>query len=192
MKNYGKFVVEDNKIRSLAMKKFKKAAIAHIDIERFGNNLTVTIHTSRPGVIIGRGGAGIDSFKKDIENFAKFAKNTVTVNIQEIRVPEESAAVVASNVAEQIERRIPFRRVAKQALEASKQAKVAGMRISIAGRLNGAEIARRETFSFGTVPLHTIKQPIDYAFRTAYTTYGTIGIKVWIVTAPKQESKENK
>jgi len=188
LKNYGKLVVEDNKIRLMAAKKFKKAAIAYTDIERFGNNLTITLHTARPGVIIGRGGASIDGFKKDIE---KLANNTVTVNIQEIRVPEESAAVVANNIVEQIERRIPFRRVAKQALEASKQVKVKGIRISIAGRLNGAEIARRETFSFGTVPLHTIKQSIDYALRTAYTTYGTIGVKVWIVTN-KKVSKEDK
>lgn len=184
LKNYGKYLVEDHKIRLLALDKFKKSAIANIDIERFGNKVTVTIHTARPGVIIGRGGVGIDNFKKAIE---RETKRMITVNIQEIRVPETSAATVANNIVEQIERRFPFRRVAKQSLDASKQANVKGIRISIAGRLNGAEIARRETFSFGTVPLHTIKQPIDYALRTANTTYGTIGVKVWIVKNNKKD-----
>ncbi len=187
LKQYTKFLKDDHMIRRLIMDKFKKAAIAEVDIERFGTEINVTVHTARPGVIIGRGGAGIETLKKKI---SQSASGTININILEVRNPETNAAVVASNIAEQIERRIPFRRIIKQALEAAKQAKAEGVRISVAGRLNGAEIARRETLTFGKVPLHTIKQKIDYARRTAYTTYGTIGIKVWIV---KPESKpENK
>lgn len=187
LKQYTKFLKDDHMIRRLIMDKFKKAAIAEVEIERFGTETNVTVHTARPGVIIGRGGAGIETLKKKI---SQSASGTININIQEVRNPETNAAVVASNIAEQIERRIPFRRIIKQALEAAKQAKVEGVRISVAGRLNGAEIARRETLSFGKVPLHTIKQKIDYAQRVAYTTYGTIGIKVWIM---KPEGKpENK
>jgi len=187
LKRYAKFLKDDHMIRRLIMDKFKKSAIAEVDIERFGTEINVTVHTARPGVIIGRGGAGIETLKKKI---SQSTSGTININIQEVRNPETNAAVVASNIAEQIERRIPFRRIIKQALEAAKQAKVEGVRISVAGRLNGAEIARRETLSFGKVPLHTIKQKIDYAERIAYTTYGTIGIKVWIV---KPEGKpENK
>ncbi|AKM84777.1 TPA: 30S ribosomal protein S3 [Patescibacteria group bacterium] len=177
-RKYAKWLVEDYQIRKLAFAKFKKAAIADVEIERFANATTVTIHSSRPGVIIGRGGAGVETFKKEV---VKLTKTTVEVNIQEVRNPESNAAIVATNIAEQIERRIPFRRVIKQAVDAAKQARVQGVRIVVAGRLNGAEIARTEMLSFGKVPLHTIKQPIEYAFRVAYTTYGTIGIKVWIL-----------
>lgn len=174
-------------IRKVVMEQFKKAAIAQVDIERFGTEINATILTARPGVIIGRGGAGIEALKKKI---AKATSSIVNINIQEVRSPETNAAVVASSIAEQIERRIPFRRIIKQALEAAKQAKVDGARISVSGRLNGAEIARRETLSYGKVPLHTIKQNIDYAYRTAYTTYGTIGVKVWIVKS--EEKTETK
>lgn len=187
LKQYAKFLKQDYLIRKLVMNQFKKAAIAQVDIERFGTEVNVTVHTARPGVIIGRGGAGIEALKKRI---AKATSSMVNISIQEVHDPETNAAVVASNIAEQIERRIPFRRVIKQAMEAAKQAKAEGIRISVAGRLNGAEIARRETLSFGKVPLHTIKQKIDYAYRTAYTTYGTIGVKVWIIKpADKTEEK---
>lgn len=186
LKQYTVFLKQDYTIRRLIMAQFRKAAIAQIDIERFGTEINVTIHTARPGVIIGRGGAGIETLKKKV---AKLSGATVNINIQEVPNPETSAAVIASNIAEQIERRIPFRRVIKQSLEAAKQAKASGVKISVSGRLNGAEIARRETLSFGNVPLHTIKRKIDYAYRTAYTTYGTIGVKVWIATADEKEKK---
>lgn len=185
-KNYHVFLLQDYRIREAINTRFPKSGIAEIEIERFGSEIKVTINSSRPGVIIGRGGAGIEAVKKDIKK--SIAKEKLEIEIKEIRNPESNAAVVAGGIAEQIERRLPFRRAAKQAVEAAKQANVQGIRISIAGRLNGADIARREMFNYGKVPLHTIKQPIDYALRTAATTYGTIGVKVWIL--PAQETQE--
>ena len=176
-RNFAKWLLEDYRIRELINRRFKRAATT-IDIERFGSELKVTIMTSKPGVIIGKGGGGVEELKVDLKALSSVP--TVTVDVKEIKSPDASAAVIANNIAEQIERRIPFRRAIKQAIEAGKQARVEGMRIVIAGRLNGAEIARREVLSFGKVPLHTIKSRIDYAFRTAFTTYGTIGVKVWV------------
>jgi small subunit ribosomal protein S3 len=187
-KNYPKMLLEDYKIRQLINEKFKRS-ISDLDIERVGAELTVNILTSRPGVIIGRGGAGVEDIKKQIKQLTK--TNTVNVNIQEVRNPETSASVIANNIVEQIEKRIPFRRAVKQAIESAKQARAEGVRIVIAGRLNGAEIARREVFAYGKVPLHTIKRFIDYSFRTAYTTYGTIGVKVWVL-ADQPETDESK
>lgn len=183
-------MLEDYKIRKLINDKFKKS-IATLDIERVGVELNVNIFTSRPGVIIGRGGAGVEDIKKQVKQLTQ--STTVNINIHEVRNPETSAAVIANNIVEQIEKRIPFRRAIKQAMEAAKQAKAEGVRIVIAGRLNGAEIARREVFAFGKVPLHTLKRFIDYAFRTAYTTYGTIGVKVWVLAdQPESDTDNNK
>ena len=187
-KNYPKLLLEDYKIRGLVNSKFKKA-VSELEIERVGNDTNLIIWTSRPGMIIGRGGAGIEELRQTIKRFAP--ASNVNVSIQEVRDPETSAAVIAGNIVEQIEKRIPFRRAIKQALEAARQAKAQGIRIVIAGRLNGAEIARREVFSFGKVPLHTIKYFIDYAFRTAYTTYGTIGVKVWVMPPLVVENENN-
>ncbi len=184
-KHYGQWLIEDHRIRALATERFKKAAIAEVEIERFANATHLIIWTARPGVIIGRGGAGVEAFKKEV---AKLTNTTVNVDIHEVRDPESNAAIIATNIAEQIERRIPFRRIIRQSVDAAKQARVQGIRIVISGRLNGAEIARTEMFSFGKVPLHTIKQPIDYALRTAYTTYGTIGIKVWVLRSEAAEA----
>jgi len=186
-KEYPRFLLEDYRVRKAVTDKFKKS-ITDLEIERVSSDLSLTIITSRPGVIIGRGGAGVEELKKLIKTLTK--ATNVTVNIQEVANPETSAAVIANNIVEQIEKRIPFRRAIKQAMEAARQAKAEGVRIVIAGRLNGAEIARREVFSFGKVPLHTIKRFIDYSFRTAYTTYGTIGVKVWVLTPTVEESAE--
>lgn len=175
-KNYGKYLLEDYKIRKLVAEKFKRG-VADTEIERYGSELTVNLHTPRPGQIIGRGGAGVEEFKKVLKKVV--SATNLNVNIREIKRPDTDAGAIANNIADQIERRIPFRRAMKQAIEAAKQARVDGIRISIAGRLNGAEIARRETLSYGKVPLHTIKYPINYAEVVAQTTYGTIGIKVW-------------
>lgn len=178
-KNYPKLLLQDYQVRKLINDKLKRA-VADLEIERVGADLTVIIMTSRPGVIIGRGGAGIEDLKKAIKKLTKI--NNVNINIQEIHNPDTSASVIAGNIVEQIEKRIPFRRAVKQAIEAAKQARAEGIRIVIAGRLNGAEIARREVFAYGKVPLHTVKRFIDYSFRTAYTTYGTIGVKVWVMS----------
>jgi len=175
-KNYSKNLLEDLQIRKLVAVQFKRG-VAETDIERFGNNLVINLHTSRPGMVIGRGGSGVEEFKKKLKKV--ISTDNPTVNIIEIKNPDANAAVITNNIVEQIERRIPFRRAVKQTMESAKQARVQGIRISLAGRLNGAEIARRETFSYGKVPLHTIKYAIDYAESTAHTTYGTIGVKVW-------------
>jgi len=185
VKHYPKLLLEDYQIRKVVGDKFKRAVV-ELEIERVGADLTLTILTSRPGVIIGRGGAGVEEIKKIIKTITHLTN--VTVNIQEVRNPETSAAVIANGIVEQIEKRIPFRRAVKQALESARQAKAEGAKIVISGRLNGAEIARREAFGFGKVPLHTIKRAIDYAFRTAYTTYGTIGVKVWVLSPADEDN----
>ncbi|MDD5605833.1 MAG: 30S ribosomal protein S3 [Patescibacteria group bacterium] len=187
IKNYRQYLLQDYTIRQVIVRRFPRSGIADIDIERFGSEIRVTIHTSRPGVIIGRGGAGIETAKKEI---AKTVKDKLEIEIKEVKNPESNAAVIASNIAEQIERRLPFRRAVKQSIEAAKQARVQGIRISVAGRLNGADIARTEIFNFGKVPLHTIKQQVDYALRTAYTTYGTIGVKVWVLASKEAQDSE--
>lgn len=184
-KNYSKLLLEDYHIRRIANAKLKKAA-SDLEIERVGNDINLIVWTARPGVIIGRGGAGIEELKQAIK--PALHGGNLNINIQEIRNPDISAAVIANNIVEQIEKRIPFRRAIKQAVEGAKQSKAQGIRIVIAGRLNGAEIARREVFSFGKVPLHTIKHFIDYAFKTAYTTYGTIGVKVWVLPPEEKDS----
>jgi len=187
-KNYAKYLLEDYRIRETVNAQFKRA-VADIEIERFGNQLAINLYTSRPGVIIGRGGSGVEELKKKLKPVISAIH--LDVNIREIKRPDTNAAVIANSIVEQIERRIPFRRAMKQAMEAAKQARVEGIRISIAGRLNGAEIARRETLSFGKVPLHTIKAPIDFAGKTAHTTYGTIGVKVWTLDPQPAEEDNN-
>jgi len=187
-KNYAKFLLEDYKIRQLVNAKLKRAA-NDLEIERVGSDMNLVILTSRPGVIIGRGGAGFEDLKQAVKKLT--TATNVNINIQEIHDPETSASVIANNIVEQIEKRIPFRRAIKQSIEAARQAKAEGVRIVIAGRLNGAEIARREVFGFGKVPLHTIKRFIDYSFKTAYTTYGTIGVKVWVLLPSVKEDETN-
>lgn len=190
VKNYSIYLIQDYRIREAINRRFPRSGIADIDIERFGSDIRVTIHSSKPGVIIGRGGSGIELVKKELQKSA--IKDKLEIEIKEVRNPETNAAVVAGNISEQIERRLPFRRAAKQAIEAAKQAKVQGIRIVVAGRLNGADIARTEMFNYGKVPLHTIKQRIDYALRTAATTYGTIGIKVWILRSQADNDTDQK
>jgi len=185
-KNYAKLLLSDYHIRRIAYAKLKRAA-SDLEIERVGNDVNLIVWTSRPGVIIGRGGAGVEELKKALKPYVLVGN--LNINIQEIRNPDISAAVIANNIVEQIEKRIPFRRAIKQAIESAKQSRAQGVRIVIAGRLNGAEIARREVFSFGKVPLHTIKYFIDYSFKTAFTTYGTIGVKVWVLPPEVKEGE---
>jgi small subunit ribosomal protein S3 len=173
---------QDVLLRRAIMKKWRHAAIADVEVERNEKDVRVIVKTSRPGMIIGRGGAGIE----DLIAFVKkevFAgeKVDVKVDIQEIKQFEESAALVAQNVAEQLEKRMPFRRVLKTTLEqAQKNRNVKGMKIQLSGRLNGAEMSRVEWLSEGTIPLHTLRADIDFARDVARTTYGAIGIKVWV------------
>lgn len=174
---FGKNLVEDILLRRKLIADFKSASISDVIINRNANQIEVNIHTARPGVLIGRGGSGSDKIKKLVE---KQTKMRAKINIIEVRSPDINASFVAQSVASQIERRIPFRRAVKQLLEKAKESGAKGIKIQVSGRLNGAEIARSEKFANGTVPLSTFDSVIDYSYVTASTTYGIIGIKVWI------------
>lgn len=182
--NYAEMLLEDYKIRRYIMEEFKMAAISDVEIDRDANKITVIVKTARPGVIIGRGGAGANKIKNGIEKLVRGSK--VKVNIEEVKNPDGDAGVVAGNMALQIEKRIPFRRVMKQAIEKAQQAGVKGIKVQIAGRLNGAEIARTEKITYGLVPLSSLKSSIDFAYVAAKTTYGINGIKVWIYKGEKK------
>lgn len=169
----------DLKIRAYLNKKLRNASISRIEIARQPRETVLTIHTSRPAVVIGRGGSGIEQIQKDLAGILK-AVGRVRIDVQEVRNPDTDATAVATQVVEQLERRMPFRRILKHTVQRAMQAGARGIRISLAGRLNGAEIARTEWLAEGNVPLHTFRADVSYARRTAYTTFGTIGVKVWI------------
>ncbi|MBI2637124.1 MAG: 30S ribosomal protein S3 [Parcubacteria group bacterium] len=173
---------QDVMIRQFLQKKLAAARVAAINIERSGkgDELAVNIHTAKPGMVIGRGGEGIEQLKRDVEQRVLLGGTKVKINIHEVRQSGLSAPVVAQNIASDLERRIPFRRAAKQALESVKKAGAKGVKIRVKGRLNGAEIARSETISWGSIPLHTLRADIDYALAEAHTTYGAIGVSVWV------------
>lgn len=175
--HYAEYIQEDNKIREYIKKKYPEAAISLVEIDRQAKDVTITLHTARPGIVIGRGGQRVDEMRQQIE--ALIGKK-VRLNIQEIRQPELDAYLVARSVAEQIERRVAYRRAMKQAIFRSLQSGAKGIKVSAAGRLANAEIARRQTLHDGQVPLHTLRADIDYGFTEAHTTLGRIGVKVWI------------
>ena len=181
-KDYIKKLKEDVQIRDFVMKKWKAAAIADVEIERNANTIRLIIKTSRPGVLIGRGGTGIVDMGETIKKkFFAGKKADLKIEAQEIRQFEENASLVAQNVAEQMEKRVPFRRILKSSLDqVEKNKNIKGVKIEVSGRLGGAEMSRREWLSRGTVPLHTLRADIDFAKATAFTTYGAIGVKVWI------------
>lgn len=187
---YSDKLLEDIKIRQFLKKRLKSASISKIIIERTSNKLSISIHTARPGVVIGKKGADIDKIKKDV---GKMASVEVAINIVEIRKPEIDATLVAEAVADQLERRVTFRRAMKRAVQSAQRLGAKGIRINCAGRLGGAEIARTEWYREGRVPLHTLRADIDYGVARAYTTYGVIGIKVWVYkgdVAPSLPSDE--
>jgi small subunit ribosomal protein S3 len=181
-KDYVKNLKEDVEVRRFVMNRWKTAAIADVEIERSLNTIRLIIKTSRSGVLIGRGGTGIEDMIKIIKlNFFRGRKVDLKVEVQEVKQFEENASLVAQNVAEQLEKRLPFRRILKTTLEQAEKNKVVkGIKIEISGRLGGADMSRREWLSKGTLPLHTLRADIDFARATAKTTYGTIGVKVWI------------
>ncbi len=187
-KKYTEFFREDYAIRQFLAKKVKNMSVDKVEIERSPDVLTIIIHTARPGLIIGRGGTGAEDLKKEIQRLVK-RKTAIKMDIQEYKNPETSAAIMAESVVEQIERRLPFRRVLKQTLGkiVANKKEVKGAKIEVAGRLNGAEIARTEHLEEGSLPLQTLRANIDYAKRTAYTTYGTIGVKVWVYKGTRFE-----
>ena len=176
-KEYTHFLLEDVRIRKAIADKYAEAGISRVEIERSANQVTVTIHTSRPGIVIGRGGQRVDEMRQFLE---KVAGRQVRVNIQEIRRPELDAYLVAKSIAEQLERRVAYRRAMKQAMARTLQAGAKGVKIAAGGRLGGAEIARREKMHQGRVPLHTLRADIDFGIAEAATTLGRIGVKVWI------------
>lgn len=176
-KTYGDKVVEDQKIRDYLNARITKGGIARIIIERTLKRVTVTIHTSRPGIIIGRGGQEVDRIREELK---KLTGKDVQINIVEIRKPELDANIVAEQIAKQLEARINYRRAIKMAIQSSIRAGAEGIKVRIGGRLNGAEMARSEEYKEGRTPLHTFRADIDYALQEAQTVYGKIGIKVWI------------
>ncbi len=176
-KHYQEYLQEDLKIRQVIQSRYADAAVSLVEIERQANKVSVTIHTARPGIVIGRGGQRVDETRAYLE---QLIGKRVQLNIQEVQRPELDAYLVARTIAEQIERRVAFRRAMKQTMLRTMQAGAKGMRVSCAGRLGGAEIARRLIMHEGQVPLHTLRADIDYGFTEAHTTMGRIGVKVWI------------
>jgi len=179
-KDYAHYLEQDIKIRKYIFSKLREAGIASIDIERLGEEVTINLYTSKPGLVIGRGGASSEELKKDIKKRFLNKKIKVNLNIHEVANPTQNAQLVCQNIIDQLEKRIPFRRVAKRAVEQVMQLGVKGIKIMVGGRLDGAEIARKEKFTQGSMPLHTLRADINYARGVAHTTYGSVGVKVWI------------
>jgi small subunit ribosomal protein S3 len=177
-RNYADALHQDFKIRDFVKKAFKQAGVARIILQRATKNLVVNIHTARPGVIIGKKGADIEKLRADIKKIVP--DNDVAVNLVEIRKPELDAQLTAEGVTQQLERRVTFRRAMKRAVQTVMRMGGKGIRINVSGRLGGAEIARMEWYREGRVPLHTLRSDVDYGFAEALTTYGIIGVKVWI------------
>lgn len=186
-KLYQKHLREDILMREFIMKEWKNAAIAGVEIERSSGSVRLVIGTSRPGVLIGRGGTGVEDMTRSIKRrFFSGRRVDLKLDVQEVKHFEENAVLVAEQVAEQLERRLPFRRVLKGTLDqVEKNRSVRGVKIEISGRLGGAEMSRREWLSRGTLPLHTLRADIDFAKATARTTYGAIGVKVWLYRGEK-------
>lgn len=179
-KDYAKNLKQDVKIRDYIAGKFKDAAVDSIVIERGAKNMTITIFAGKPGVIIGRGGQGLDTTRKEIERKFLNMSLKAKLNIQEVRAPSLSARIIAESVVRDTEQRMAYRRVIKQHIERVMKAGAQGVKIGMSGRLNGVEIARAEKLSQGKIPLITLRSNVDYAYATAKTMYGTIGVKVWI------------
>ncbi len=175
--DFGDNLVEDDKIRKFVKKALFQAGVAKIEIEKKAGKVTVFVHAAKPGIVIGKGGAGTEKLKADLE---KLIKKDVFVNIVEVKQPDTDAQLVAENIAAQLERRIPYRKAMKGAMGRTMRLGAKGIKAMCSGRLGGAEIARSETYHEGTIPLQTIRADIDYGFAEADTTYGKIGVKVWI------------
>jgi small subunit ribosomal protein S3 len=181
--HYAELLHEDIRLRNLIQKTLGDASVAKVDIERNANQVSVTIHTAKPGIVIGRGGQKVEELRNRLERLASEGKGPakrVRVNIQEIRTPEMDAYLVARSIADQLQRRVAFRRAMKQAVQRTMQRGAKGIKVMVAGRLGGSEMSRRETEMDGRVPLHTLRADIDYALAEAHTTFGRIGVKVWI------------
>lgn len=176
-KDFHENLVEDYKVREFIKKSLYQAGIAKVEIERFASRIKVSVFTAKPGMIIGKGGTGVETLKNNIE---KITGKTAIVNVEEVKVPEIDAQLVAENIASQIEKRVSFRRAMKQAIQRTRKAGAKGIKTLVSGRLNGADMARSEGYSEGKIPLQTLRADISYGFAEADTTYGKIGVKVWI------------
>ena len=187
-KHFSDMLVEDHKIREFLKKKLEQAGISKIDIERASGRVKVTVYSAKPGVVIGKGGAEIENTKKQLQ---KLTADKVVLEIKEIKRPDKDAQLVAENIAQQLENRVSFRRAMKSAMNRNMKTGALGVKASCAGRLGGADIARTETYSDGTIPLQTLRADIDYGFAEADTTYGKVGVKVWIYKGEILPKKKN-
>ena len=176
-KDFSNNLIEDYNLRKMLKEKLNMAGISQINIERSGAKMVVSIFTAKPGIVIGKGGAGVEALKKEIE---EFTGKQVNLNIMEIKQPDLNAQLVAENIAQQLEKRVSFRRAMKQVISRTMKAGAKGIKTSVGGRLGGAEIARSEGYHEGSIPLQTLRANIDYGFAEAKTAYGRIGVKVWI------------
>ena len=176
-KEFAAFIAEDDKLRTYLKKKLYSYQISKIEIERKAGSVTVFLYTAKPGALIGKGGAGIEVLKKDI---TKFLGKPVNVNIMEVKKPDGDSQLIAENIAAQLEKRISFRRAMKQSIQRALKSGAKGIKVMVSGRLGGAEIARSEGYHEGSIPLQTLRADIDYGFAEAATTYGRIGVKVWV------------
>ena len=193
--NFSDYLVEDNAIREYIKKKLYTAGIYRIEIERMSGRIRIHVHTSKPGIVIGRGGSSIEELRKEVQ---KLTESRVMINIIEVKRPEGNAQLISENIALQLENRVSFRRAMKQAMGKALRAGVKGIKVSCSGRLGGAEMARTEHYSEGTIPLQTLRADIEYGFAEADTTYGKIGVKVWTYKgeilpqkAKKEEGSDN-
>ncbi len=176
-KNYADYLIEDQKLRKFLKKRLYHAGLSRVNIARTGDKIRIKLHTARPGIVIGKKGAEIEALKAELD---KLTGKTCVVDIQEVRRPEADAQLVAENIAMQLERRVAFRRAMKKAVNMALKFGAKGIKIACSGRLGGAEMARREWYREGRVPLHTLRADIDYGLAESMTTYGVIGVKVWI------------
>lgn len=192
-KDFAANIKEDNEIRNLLKKKYYQAAISRISIERAAAKITITVYTARPGVLIGKQGAEIEVIKKVVSKLCKGKQ--VSINVSEVKKPDADPQLVAESIASQLEKRVSFRRAMKQAIGRTMRSGIKGVKVCISGRLDGAEIARSESYHEGSVPLQTLRADIEYGFAEAHTTFGVIGIKCWIykgevIGAPKKKTAE--
>ena len=182
-KNYASKLHEDIILRNYINNRLSRASISRIEISRTSKRVSVTIHTARPGIVIGRGGTEVETLKTELKKFMGY---DVNINVSEIKRPGLRAELVGQNIAQQLEKKVNYRRAVKKAIQSTMSMGAEGIRVCVAGRLNGNEIARSETYREGQVPLHTLRAEIDYTSITSHTSYGTIGVKVWIYTGEKR------
>lgn len=187
-KEYAEFLHEDLKIRKFISTKLADAAVSTVEIERAANRVNISIHTAKPGMVIGKGGSEVENLRKELN---KLTGKRVHINIVEIKKPDLDAKLVGEGIARQLENRVAFRRAQKQAIQRTMRSGAKGIKTQVSGRLNGADIARSEGYSEGTVPLHTLRADIDYAWEEADTTYGKLGVKVWIYRGEILPTKKN-